>query len=270
MNIFDFNIHFTNKENCKNPHVESDETRMQPSDLMMCYDSFREDLCAHTSGANFMLFNQSLFFDKDLRTFFHKVREDLPASHFSALIDFRHEDAEGAVDNAAMQGVRSLKFHSYFQRISEVDFEAALRVAKRAESLDMFVCVDTSYGTSGMYAFDNLKLACLLADELSCPILLLHSGGLRALEAMLLAEEKQNVFLETSFSLAYYAGSRVQDDLEFAYKKLGPEKLIYGSDYPYVDFSSSLEVLTNLAKACRFSDAEIEKVAWENSIKLFS
>ena len=199
-----------------------------------------------------------------------RVRRDLPGSTFTALIDFRREDAVSAVDSAATQGVRGLKFHSYFQRIAAEDFPAALALARRAQERRMFVCVDTSYGTSGMYRFDNLRLACLLADALTCPIILLHSGGLRVFEAMLLAEEHPHVFLETSFSLDYYRGSTVEEDLRWVYRKLGPQRLLYGSDHPYVGLANSAHDQQIFLGNCGFSQKDLALIMHDNALSLIA
>ena len=268
MKTFDFNIHFSALGAVARPHLTSDETRMQPDDLAACYALQRAGIKDAVDAANFMLFNQALFFGAGAADFMDRVRRDLPGSTFTALIDFRREDAVSAVDSAATQGVRGLKFHSYFQRIAAEDFPAALALARRAQERRMFVCVDTSYGTSGMYRFDNLRLACLLADALTCPIILLHSGGLRVFEAMLLAEEHPHVFLETSFSLDYYRGSTVEEDLRWVYRKLGPHRLVYGSDHPYIDLAQAAQDCRRTLEKIGFDEVAVEAVMWQNATAL--
>ena len=271
MEVFDFNIHFTRFGNVEMPHLLSDETRMGVSDLT---DSLTENMRLFQSvfkEANFMLFNQKVFFNNDnLHAFMAKVKNEFPASCFTALLDFRHKNALEAVDNAMEQGVAGIKFHSYFQRIGTEDFPAVLRTAKRAQEKNAFICVDTSYGTSGMYRFDNMKLACLLADELTCPIILLHSGGLRVMEAMLLAEEKRNIFLESSFTLPFYKGSTIEQDIVFAYYKLGASRLLYGSDHPYVNIEQSIQIVMEYLEECGFSEQQVHDVMYGNAMKLLA
>ncbi|BAH75954.1 amidohydrolase family protein [Solidesulfovibrio magneticus] len=270
MNIFDCNIHFSLLGAVDRPHLTSDETRMGPADLEACFDVQGAAIQAAVRAANFMLFNQELFFGDGLDGFMGRVRRALPGSTFTALIDFRRQDAPNAVALAAAQGVRGLKFHSYFQRIAEEDFPAALAVARRAQDLGLFVCVDTSYGTSGMYRYDNLRLACLLAEMLTVPIILLHSGGLRVFEAMLLAEDHDHVYLETSFSPHYYQGSTVEDNFRWAYRKLGAHKLLYGSDHPYLGLEQSQRHMRLFLEHCRFSPTDIAAVFHDNAHILFA
>lgn len=268
MNVFDCNIHFSALGAVDRPHLTSDETRMGPDDLEACYEAQGPAIKKAVRAANFMLFNQELFFGDGLPGFMDRVRRDLPGSAFTALIDFRRKDAPEAVALAASQGVRGLKFHSYFQRIAVEDFPAALAAARCAQAAGLFVCVDTSYGTSGMYRYDNLRLACLLAESLTCPIVLLHSGGLRVFEAMLLAEEHDHVFLETSFSPHYYRGSTVEENFRWAYRKLGAHRLLYGSDYPYLGLEESVREMRLFLEQSGFSEKDLAAVMLDNARSL--
>ena len=269
MRIFDFNMHFTKLGAVENPHMVSDETRMRYKDLTYCFEEHIDLFKENVTAGNFMLFNQNIFaLEKDVAPFFKQVRQTLPGSCFTALFDFRRPDISKILDKAADQGLSGLKFHSYFQKITETDYTAALAIARQAEKRGMFICIDTSFGTSGMYRYDNMKFACAVADEVSCPVILLHSGGLRALEAMLLAQEKSHVYLETSFSLHFYKGSTIEKDILFAYKKLGPGKLIYASDYPYVGLEESLSTAAAGFEKCGFSDKNMADIFYYNAQKL--
>ena len=133
------------------------------------------------------------------------------------------------------------------------------------------ICIDTSYGTSKMYAHDNLKLACHIADHITkVPIVLLHIGGARVFEAMLLAHEKQNVMLESSFSLGYYEGSSIWQDAAFAFRKIGLERVMYGSDYPYVSMQESMRVHNDFYAQFGFTEAEIELMLHDNAIEMLA
>ena len=122
-----------------------------------------------------------------------------------------------------------------------------------------------------MYDFDNLKLVAFLSQNIQkSPIIILHSGGARIFDAMLIADACPNVFLETSFSLEYYKGCSLEKDMLYAYKKLGANKVIYASDYPAVGtLQESINNQINWLGQCDFSDTELEKVFFHNSMKIF-
>jgi uncharacterized protein len=267
MNIHDFNIHFSLLGSVDKPHLVSDETRMSPDDLLISFNEQVELFKGSFCSANFMLFNQHLFsHQQDVSLFLNHILNTFPGSTFSALFDFRNLQVFEDLENAFAQGVRGIKFHSYFQKISKEDYASALNVSIRAQELGMFVCIDTSFGTSGMYRYDNMKLACLLSDKLTCPIILLHSGGMRILEAMLLADEKSHVYLETSFSLPFYIGSSIEQDIIYAYSKLGSNKLLYGSDHPYIDLQISIDTTLSCFSKCKFSSTDVENIMLNNAL----
>jgi len=133
----------------------------------------------------------------------------------------------------------------------------------------MPIFLDTSYGSLGMYRYDNLKLAAFLLDEIkSVPVVLLHSGGSRILEAYLLADACPNVYLESSFSLPYYLGSTVERDMAFAYKKLSG-KVLYGSDYPYINMAHSIESFSKFVNDWQFTDDQVDGFLNSNVKKVF-
>ena len=149
-----------------------------------------------------------------------------------------------------------------FQKISEQYFDKAREVSIVASKLNMPILIDTSYGSVNMYQYDNLKLAAhILRHVKNVPVVLLHSGGARAMEAMLLAESCSNVFLDTSFSVFYYEGSSIESDLAFAYKRIGLERVLYGSDFPYVSLEDSVASTRNFLIRNEFSK-NIRAIFW--------
>jgi predicted TIM-barrel fold metal-dependent hydrolase len=269
--VFDFNVHLPSSKT----HVEEAlqaEASMTPPEMLDALDPVAEELGPNVEGMNVMLFDPSLFIGevpRGLGEVLDKAREIVPNSISTTLVDFRHPDALEAVDRAKEVGVDGLKFHSYFQNLGESDIDSALQLALRAQRNEMFVCVCASYGTTRMYTHDNLKLAARLLEFIEdVPVILLHSGGLRALEAMLLGDVESNVWLETSFSINYWRGSRVENDLAFAYDKLGAERVIYGSDFPYVGMDSAYTETVDFLESHGFSSREIEKVLHKNATRL--
>jgi predicted TIM-barrel fold metal-dependent hydrolase len=112
-----------------------------------------------------------------------------------------------------------------------------------------------------MYEYDNLRFAAWLATRITAaPIVLLHSGGLRALEAWLLAASCPNVWLETSFSVPTYEGTRVEQDLYTAYHKLGGERVLYASDHPYITMQDSLAIFRRFVKNHKFTSTERDQM----------
>ncbi len=239
---------------------------MSLKNLEYCYSNYYDNFKSTIKAGNFMLFNQDIFFEDDLTHFIKQVKNDFKGSLFSALIDFRKKNVLDYLDKAIQNGINCIKFHSYNQRISKTDFIDIVKICQYAEKREIIICIDTSYGTSKMYTYDNLKLASIISDFITkVPIILLHSGGARVIEAMLLADEKKNIFLETSFSISYYLNSSIEKDFAYAYKKLGSSRVLYGSDSPYVDISKSTFKTISFLENYNFSTHEIENILFNNA-----
>ncbi len=269
--IFDFNVHLPTTESEVDDALQA-EASMAVPEMLDALVEVEDQIGSNVEQVNLMLFNPTLFVGESPDGFdsvVARLHEIAPESVLTTLIDFRHPDALQAVDRAREAGVDGLKFHSYFQNIGQSDFQDALRVALRAQRNEMFLCVDTSYGTSRMFSHDNLQFAAFLSGYIDeVPLILLHSGGLRALEAMLLAESNSNVWLETSFSINYWRGSRVEQDLAFAYDKLGSGQILYGSDFPYVSMEAAIEETMGFFEYHEFNSKEVEAIVYKNAERL--
>ena len=271
MQIFDFNVHFPcSLQNSVNETIK-DENTLSLQDLHSCYSYHFDTFKNNIQAANFMLFNQNIFFEADLTDFIQTIKYDFKNSLITALIDFRKHNALQYIDKAIAEGIDCIKFHSYNQNISEADFTEIVKICQYAEAKGVMICIDTSYGTSKMFVYDNLKLACFIADFVTkIPIVLLHSGGKRVIEAMLLADDKKNIFLDTSFSLPYYLNSSIETDFAYVYRKIGSKRVLYGSDAPYVNIHKNIETTIAFLEKHRFSQQEIEDILFHNAQNLKS
>jgi predicted TIM-barrel fold metal-dependent hydrolase len=179
---------------------------------------------------------------------------------FTLQPDFRRADALERVELAAAAGFRGLTFHSYLQEIAAQDYPAVVRLAQRASGLGLFSGFCTAHGSKRMFDFYSLPLVAEVAKVVSGPVFLYHNGGARVLEAMLLCEMWPNLYLETSFSLSYWKGSSVEADLAFAIKKIGPQRVLFGSDAPFVGLGAALRDHEVFFSSHRFEPSETELI----------
>lgn len=265
--MFDCNIHLP----CSSEGLDQrwcEEGHMGGKELLICFDQHRPILQEKIKAGNFMLFNESLS-ASEASSFTLMARKIFVDARFTILVDIHNPNESERLLSMKKAGIDAIKFHCYVQRIEEQDFQKVMTLAKVAVDLNMPIFLDTSYGSVGMYRYDNLRLAAFLCEEItSVPVVLLHSGGSRILEAFLLADSCPNVYLESSFSLPYYLGSSVEQDMAFTYKRVS-EKVIYGSDFPYVDMTSSIEKFSKFVKDWEFTDSQIEGFLNSNVKKIF-
>jgi predicted TIM-barrel fold metal-dependent hydrolase len=80
-------------------------------------------------------------------------------------------------------------------------------------------------------------------------LVLAHAGGYLVLEAFLAAKANPNLFLDVSFTPVYFRGASVAADVAFAFRRLAPGRVLYGSDFPHVPFAESLSAAREWAQA---------------------
>jgi len=265
--MFDSNIHLP----CGPEGLDDrwcDESSMGQRELLGCFNYHLPTLKEKIDAGNFMLFNKNLT-PAEAAIFSSVVRESFSEARFTVLGNIHNQAEAQRLECLKKAGIDAVKFHCYFQKIGEADFPKVMALAKVAVDLEMPIFIDTSYGSTGMYRYDNLRLAAFLLEEITTvPVVLLHSGGARILEAFLLADACPNVYLETSFSLPYYLGSSVERDMAFTYKKIA-ERVIYGSDFPYVDMDTSISKFITFSQSWGFSDSQVESFLNTNVKEVF-
>jgi predicted TIM-barrel fold metal-dependent hydrolase len=179
----------------------------------------------------------------------------------TVMIDPRDPDALDLVDEAALRNADGIKFHPYFLELADTDFPLAVDVALRAEQKGLWVAVCCSYGTKNVFSISGARLIAEISKSLSdTPLIALHAGGKAILDVMSIAIETPNLFLETSFSIPFWAGSSVETDFVFAMRKIGCDRWIYGSDHPFVTMEDGLREIDSFFKRHHFSDIEVEAI----------
>lgn len=211
--IFDFNVHAVSLQH--NLHsIHFSETEVTPESVLATLDSYKPSLASATS-INLMILNDYFFMTNGIQEFLKSLYNVCPnLASITATTPISKALAFCYLDSLKQFGVKGIKFHCYTQKISEALFTDVVAIAKRASEMGFYICIDTSYGTTKLFDFDNLKLAARICDYVkNVPIILLHSGGVRLREVLVLADYCPNIYLETSFSLNYLAGSPWEDFL---------------------------------------------------------
>lgn len=268
MKLFDFNVHLPPvHDNGVNSTIEKD-LNLDVQDLMEGLEH-HESALKNASGVNFLLFNTDLL-QQDIQPFLDKAAEKLDYLATTALIDFRRNDLTAYMEKAGSQGVNAIMVNSYLQKIEESDFDSVLKACRLAEANNISICIDGSFGTSKMYTYHNLKLACYIADHVAnVPIVIVHGGGYRVIEAMLLALDKPNVWLDTSFSLPFFMNSSREQDFYFVMEKMDYDRIVFGTDHPYCAFEEAFNKHMKFFEDFKISQSHQQRLFFDNAIKLF-
>lgn len=158
---------------------------------------------------------------------------------FALMIDFRSKEVEETVRRAKKAGFLGVKILTYEQKVTETDYSKIWKMAREIEKQNMFLTVCSTFGTVNPKRHDALALVSYLLERgFKERLVLAHAGGSRIKEAILIADSAPNVYLETSFTSSYWAGTDVIDDIIIAIKKF-PERVFYGSDGPNISFDQA-------------------------------
>lgn len=269
--LFDFNVHSVSSQLLPG---DITETSITLEDLANNLDKYYPYWSA-VDFVNLMILNDTLFLSdnsveklKSILLQYPKIVSVTATTPLSVHYEHRYS-AFNYLEILKEAGVKGIKFHSYTQGISEADYSNAVLIAQRAASMGFYICIDTSYGTTKLFDYNNMKLAARICEFVKdTPVILLHSGGMRFNDALVIADYCSNVYLETSFSLNYLANSPYEDFFAFLYRKIGSERVIFASDFPYVLIEQAIEVLDRVLEKAGFSEAEKENVFYKNAVKI--
>ena len=269
--IFDFNVHAVSSQFLPGDVTETSITLEDLANNLAEYYSYWSEV----DLVNLMILNDTLFLSDNsaekLKNILSQYSKIVSVTATTPLrVHYEHSyNALNYLEILKDAGVKGIKFHSYTQAISEADYSNVILIAQKAASLGFYICVDTSYGTTKLFDYNNMKLAARICEFVKdTPVILLHSGGMRFNDALVIADYCPNVYLETSFSLNYLANSPYEDFFAFLYRKIGAKRVIYASDFPCVPIEEAIRVLERVLDKAGFNDSEKEEVFYTNAARI--
>jgi uncharacterized protein len=180
-----------------------------------------------------------------------------------------HPDMEDAL-TVLTHAVQKLKFRGLklHPRLLEhdIDSDNTIELVKHAGKLGLptIICGfpdgDWLMQGSTVLKYANLAKACP-----NTRIVVAHMGGHHVLDLMMLAKRIPNMYFDTSYTLLYYRGSAVIQNIVYAMRSMRFERIFYGSDYPDRSVKDTLEGSYNLLKEYDLSEDEITKILYTNA-----
>jgi uncharacterized protein len=152
------------------------------------------------------------------------------------------------LDRIAGLGVRWLKLHPNTQSF-DVSDAAVLRIVKRAGELGMPVTFDASVVLDADQIGKFIRLAIQAPNT---QIVLAHMAAARFDELVILKTLeiypwwKRNLWLEVSVTVPLFADSPRRAELVWTLRKVGTDRVLFGSDYPAFTPSESIEAVRRL------------------------
>lgn len=133
-----------------------------------------------------------------------------------------------------------LKLHPRRQGFTAKAFPAAKALVECAAGRGLPTLVDCFPYGKGALQDDSLELIAALAEALpKAPLIIAHVGGIRILEALIVARTSYTIYLDLSLVYSVYRGSHIEDDIFYAIRRIGADRCLYGSDYPDVGLAQA-------------------------------
>jgi len=188
---------------------------------------------------------------------FINIHPDSP----TAIVDLKHGIGE--------LGFQGLKLHPRLQRHG-IDDENSIRLVREAGALEVPVIIcgfpdgDWLMQGASVLKYANLAKACP-----DTRIIVAHMGGHHVIDLMMLAKRINNIYFDTSYSLLYYRGSSVIQDLVYAMGSMKFERIFYGSDYPDRTVQETLRQSLLLLQEQGLTEDQTNRITYTNAKEFF-
>jgi uncharacterized protein len=155
---------------------------------------------------------------------------------------------------------KGLKLHPRLQDFALND-PRIIPILQRAGERNIPVLIDAFPNGSGSIA----RSLPLLLDEVAhqvpkTKIIMAHMGGYRFMDCMAVVLSNKNVYVDISYVLPFFENSIFEKMLEFAIKKVGANRVIYGSDHPEMPIRETFERTKGILKRFNLADKETELI----------
>nr|MDO8080458.1 amidohydrolase family protein [Candidatus Freyarchaeota archaeon] len=186
---------------------------------------------------------------------------DLFPKHFIGFccVDPHNPKADQILENCIKYGFKGLKLHAVHQNFWPNE---AMHIWEKAEKLKIPVLVHSGKIWKGDTDNSNPLYYREIIDRFpALKLVVAHLGGTFEKEALQLAKEYDNVCLDTSGGPA--------NKIMIAIKTLGSERIIFGSDMPFIPFGNPVDEL-NRIRNLEISDEDKQLILSQNILRLLN
>jgi predicted TIM-barrel fold metal-dependent hydrolase len=172
-------------------------------------------------------------------------------------------------DEIQKKTIRALKIHSRVQQISKKDYPNLI------EALEVImptipIIYDAFYFGDNLDFQPSLKSIIKIAKKFPhLPIVIAHCGGYNALKYFYHLRTIENIYYDLSFSLVYLKNTSIFTDIKNLMQFTDKNKILFGTDYPFVDAQAQLNLCLSLCRELSFLETDMEKILFLNSSNLF-
>jgi predicted TIM-barrel fold metal-dependent hydrolase len=185
------------------------------------------------------------------------------------LFDFRR-NLDFVTEQATKKAIQGFKVHSRIQKLNVSAYEELYDAFQTIEAEHLPVVFDAFYTGSELEYQPNLEKIVEFARLFpNNTVIIAHCGGYRVLEYLQHLKNVPNIVFELSFSLSYLQYSSVYRDFELLLRFADRNRIIFGTDFPYVDAQDQLKVFLKMADDLNISETDSDKILFGNACGLF-
>ncbi len=191
-----------------------------------------------------------------------KYKDKLLPVAFFDLFDFSHQDElANYLKYLKKLGYIGIKIHPRFSNINLTNNQLE-NIVKTANDLSLNVFLCTYFSDKKLGLRNNLQeLMQLLSRIENEKIVLLHSGGIYALELINMAYVFKNVLFDLSFTICKYEESSVDLDIKYLFKNFD-RRICIGTDFPEITHKKLRERFEYFSKGISIEKAQ--NIAYKN------
>ena len=174
----------------------------------------------------------------------------------------RCDDIENKIRIIVGEGYKGIKLHPFFQN-EPLDSDATMRVVSLASAAGLYTMIHPGKDASfpNVNAASPDKIVRLLEQVKPKNVILAHMGAMEYWDEVYECIAGRDVYIDTSFSMDVMGRERFLRIV----KKHGADRVLFGTDSPWRDQKSYVELLK---RETGLSDEEKRKIFYENGAKI--
>jgi predicted TIM-barrel fold metal-dependent hydrolase len=187
----------------------------------------------------------------------------------SLIFDYK-DNLNFVAEQIQKKSIQALKIHSRIQHIADEDYAVLFKAFETFANKGLPVIIDAFYYGSDYEYQPNLRRIIEMVKLFpNTKFIIAHSGGIKVLEYFLHLRSFDNVYFDLAFSLAYLKTASVYQDFKVLLRFGNYEKILFGTDYPYVKADDQLNSFLELVDELEISEESIGKMLYDNSNSIF-
>lgn len=175
---------------------------------------------------------------------------------FVSLNPLQPETVAGTLQTFVGSGrMHGVKLHPRLQGFTIEHLPAIISLVEQAAAYRVPILFDAFPHGSSYFRTQEVRMIHEVAQAVpQADIIMAHSGGVKVIDGLMVVKANRNVVVDVSFTPFWCAGSTVMSDLAYALRKIGPDRILHGSDSPEVLPQRALEDTRALCEQCGFGE----------------